>query len=119
MADIKLKRAYDTAAKKDGMRILVDRIWPRGVSKEDAAIDEWLKEIAPTSQLRKSFHDGDVSYEEFCKKYKQELQQGEQKQAFDRLKKIVDERDAAVTLVFAAKNEQENNAKYLHDALSN
>ena len=71
---ITVKRVYDTAEKNDGFRILVDRLWPRGVSKEEAKIDRWLKEIAPSSELRSWFHTNkDQRFEVFSKKYRQEL----------------------------------------------
>jgi uncharacterized protein YeaO (DUF488 family) len=75
MHEIKLKRAYDKPLKSDGFRILVDRLWPRGLSKEDAAIDEWAKELAPTDRLRNWFdHDPDY-WDQFQRKYKTELKQ--------------------------------------------
>lgn len=75
--DIRLKRAYDTAARSDGPRILVDRIWPRGVAKEDADIAHWLKGLAPSTELRKWFgHDPD-KWSEFCDRYLKELKSDE------------------------------------------
>jgi uncharacterized protein YeaO (DUF488 family) len=116
MTEIQLKRAYDKAEKEDGVRILVDRLWPRGVSKEDAKLDHWLKELAPSDLLRKSFHNGDDSYSEFREKYKKELTTGEQEKALDELKQIV--RPAKrVTIVFAAKDEKENNAVVIKELL--
>src|SRR5699024_2300915 len=84
---IKLKRIYDESAKVDGVRILVDRLWPRGVSKEKAKLDHWLKEIGPTDELRKSFHHDEMSFKQFKEKYLKELKSGEQKEALDELKK--------------------------------
>jgi uncharacterized protein YeaO (DUF488 family) len=72
---IKLKRAYDKPAESDGYRILVDRIWPRGVSKEDLGIDVWLKEIAPSTSLRKWFGHDPEKWNEFKKRYFEELKQ--------------------------------------------
>lgn len=111
-----MKRVYEDADKEDGHRILVDRIWPRGVSKEQAALDLWLKEIGPSSSLRKSFHAGDLDFDQFSKDYKQELEDGEQKEAYDQLKKVATEEDV-VTLVFAAKDETHNQAYVLKDML--
>ena len=75
--DIRLKRAYDPAARSDGLRILVDRIWPRGVAKEDADIAHWLKGLAPSTELRKWFgHDPD-KWSEFCDRYLKELNSDE------------------------------------------
>lgn len=115
---IQLKRVYDDAEKEDGMRILVDRIWPRGVSKEDAKLDEWVKEIGPSDELRKWFdHDAD-KYEEFKKKYKKELKQNsEQSGALDQMKKWTKEKDKKLTLVYAAKDEQHNQATVLKEIL--
>lgn len=113
---IKLKRIYDESAKADGVRILVDRLWPRGVSKEKAKLDHWLKEIAPTDELRKSFHHDEMSFKQFKEKYLKELKSGEQKEALDELKKIAADANQ-VTLLFAAKNEKENQAVILKEKL--
>lgn len=115
MSDIRLKRAYDKAAGNDGKRVLVDGMWPRGVRKEDAAIDEWLKPIAPSSELRKWFaHDAD-KWSEFRKRYKKELASGEQKQCLDELRSYY--RKGRVTLVYAARDEEHNNAVVLKELL--
>lgn len=112
---IKLKRIYDDPSQNDGERILVDRIWPRGVSKEDAKLDEWLKEIGPSTDLRKWFnHDAD-KYTEFKKKYKEELKTGKQKEDLDKLKKFVHQSSGTVTLLFAAKDEDHNQAQVLKE----
>ncbi|MCF3944675.1 DUF488 domain-containing protein [Oceanobacillus alkalisoli] len=113
---IKLKRIYDESAKADGVRILVDRLWPRGVSKEKANLDHWLKEIGPTDELRKSFHEDERSFKQFKEKYLKELQSGEQKEALDELKKIADD-TKQITLLFAAKNKEENQAVILKEKL--
>lgn len=115
--NIELKRAYDKAGNVDGKRVLVDRLWPRGVSKEDAKLYLWLKEIAPTDGLRKSFHDDEIDFDSFNKKYRKELSSGEQEEAYKKLKKIVSESDHKVTLVFSAKDETHNNAVVLQDML--
>lgn len=113
---VKLKRAYDEAAKNDGKRILVDRVWPRGVSKEDANLYEWLKEVGPSKDLRQWFdHDPD-KFEEFKKKYHKELQDGEQKSSYDKLKAIQKE-NKTITLVYAAKDEENNQAQVLKEML--
>lgn len=113
---IKLKRIYDEFAKADGVRILVDRLWPRGVSKEKAKLDHWLKEIGPTDELRKSFHNDEMSFKQFKEKYLKELKSGEQKEALDKLKKITADANQ-ITLLFAAKNEKENQAVILKEKL--
>ncbi|MGB4549271.1 MAG: DUF488 family protein, partial [Syntrophales bacterium] len=71
---LKIKRIYDPASPGDGRRILVDRLWPRGIRKEDAAIDEWLKELAPSAELRKWFAHDPAKWSEFQKRYRKELQ---------------------------------------------
>lgn len=73
MKTIKIKRAYDEWELEDGYRILVDRLWPRGVSKEKAKIDEWAKNITPSTEIRKQWHNGEITWNEFGQKYNQEL----------------------------------------------
>lgn len=114
---IKLKRAYDEAAKNDGTRILVDRLWPRGVSKEDAKIDEWLKEIGPTDDLRKKFHNEEITFNAFKKQYLKQLEAEKRQEALDELKKL-NKSENQITLVFAAKDEEENQAVVLKEILS-
>lgn len=116
MMTVKLKRAYESAHENDGKRILVDRLWPRGVSKEKAQLDEWLKELGPTTELRKWFNHDPEKFEDFAKKYRQELQTGEQKASYDKLKKIQKSHDT-ITLVFAAKEEIYNHPQVLKDML--
>lgn len=113
---IKLKRIYEEPARNDGTRILVDRLWPRGISKEKAKLDHWLKEIGPSDDLRNDFHHEDLSFEKFKKKYLEELKSSEQKEAFDELKKIAD-KEKQITLLFSAKNEEENQAVILKDKI--
>jgi uncharacterized protein YeaO (DUF488 family) len=108
-----LKRAYEPASPQDGYRILVDRMWPRGLSKERAAIDLWLKEIAPSTELRKWFNHDPAKWAEFKKRYFREL---------DSNKELVDiirskARTHKVTLVYAAKDELHNNAVALLEYL--
>lgn len=103
---LKLKRVYDDISEQDGTRILVDRVWPRGVKKEDLQHDEWYKEIAPSTELRKWFdHDPD-KWDEFKKKYKKELKN--QKQLLEQIKKDADGHN--VTLLYAAKDTSHNQA---------
>lgn len=115
---IQIKRVYDKVEKSDGMRILVDRIWPRGVSKEDAALDEWVKEAAPSTDLRQWFdHDPD-KFSDFKQKYKNEMKDNDkQKEALDKLKKWTKEHDKKITLVYAAKDEKHNQAVVLKEIL--
>jgi uncharacterized protein YeaO (DUF488 family) len=111
--NIVLKRAYEEAEPEDGYRVLVDRLWPRGVSKERALLDEWLKEAAPSDELRKSFHTGELSWDEFRERYLEEL-----KSHREELRPLA--RRAAsqrVTLVFSSRNTEHNNATVVKDYL--
>ncbi|HEX9873251.1 MAG TPA: DUF488 domain-containing protein [Deferrimonas sp.] len=110
---IRLKRAYEEASKQDGCRVLVDRIWPRGVSKEGAKIDLWLKEIAPSDGLRKWFGHDPAKWEEFRKRYFAELD--ERAESLEELREKAG--DGRLTLVFGARDEEHNNAVALKDFL--
>ncbi|WP_434979343.1 DUF488 domain-containing protein [Daejeonia sp. YH14] len=100
--EIALKRVYEKAVPEDGYRVLVDRIWPRGISKEAAALAEWDKDLAPSAMLRKWFHHDPELWEEFAEKYWKELQDNGLGRAFlERLKN-----QEKVTLVYAAKDRQ-------------
>ena len=111
---IKIKRAYAPAEETDGYRILVDRLWPRGISKEKAKIDLWLKSVAPSSDLRKWFGHVPERFPEFTKRYKAELAEAG---ALDDLRKVLSEHPDA-TLLFAAHDEEHNNAVVLKELLS-
>lgn len=113
MHPIKIKRVYDEYAKKDGYRILVDRIWPRGVSKEDAKLDKWNKEIAPSDELRKWFDHKEERFEEFKKRYKKELE--DHQDDLKEIKKIANEK--TVTILYGAKDEKMNQAVILKEIL--
>jgi len=110
---ITTKRAYDTPSARDGARILVDRLWPRGVSRDEAEIDEWLKEIAPSDGLRKWFGHDPSLWDEFRSRYRQELQT--HASLLERLKEKG--KRETVTLVYAAKDEEHNNAVVLKEIL--
>jgi uncharacterized protein YeaO (DUF488 family) len=111
--DFRLKRAYEPPAKSDGTRILIDRLWPRGVTKEEAAIDHWLQDIAPSTELRRWFgHDVNL-WTEFQRRYTAELKHhGEQ---LDELLRMA--RKGPVTLVFGARDEEHNDAAVLKHVL--
>ena len=112
---VKLKRAYDKPSDKDGYRILVDRIWPRGASKEKLKIDDWAKDVAPSTELRKWFgHDPD-KWDEFKKRYFRELKK--KKEIVDRIRAQM--KHHFVTFVFSAKDEKFNNAVALKEYLEN
>ena len=110
---IKLKRAYEPAAPDDGTRILIDRLWPRGVKKADAAIDEWMKDIAPSTGLRKWFGHDPAHWQEFRRRYQSEIRQHSDE--FDRLRTLA--QHGRITLVFSAHDESHNDAVVLKDLL--
>lgn len=114
---IVVKRAYEPATPSDGARVLVDRLWPRGVSKERAAVDLWLKDAAPSDALRKWFHGGSGTWAEFRKRYLKELASPGVAEALGELYRLAGERDR-VTLLFASKNEEQNNATVLQELMS-
>ena len=106
---IKLKRVYEDPSPQDGLRVLVERLWPRGLSKERAAVDLWLKDVAPSPELRKWFGHDPARWEQFQKRYRQELR--EKKDAVRLLKQK--EKKGTVTLVYAARDEEHNGALVL------
>lgn len=118
MMEIRIKRAYEDAARSDGPRILVDRIWPRGVAKEDAELEAWLKGLSPSSELRKWFDHDPEKWEEFRQRYLKELKKAEAADDLKKLQSIVKEHKL-ITLVFAAKDTEHNNAVALRDFLNN
>lgn len=97
-----VRRVYDPPGEADGTRVLVDRLWPRGVSKERAAVDEWLKEVTPSNELRTWFHQHRDQYEEFGRRYRAELAGPEQQDAIHHLRERA--ADGTVTLVTAVKD---------------
>ncbi|GAA3103883.1 DUF488 domain-containing protein [Streptomyces rectiviolaceus] len=97
-----VRRVYDPPGEADGVRVLVDRLWPRGVSKERAAVDEWLKEVTPSSELRTWFHQHRDEYEEFGRRYRAELAGQEQQDAVHHLCELA--AAGTVTLVTAVKD---------------
>lgn len=103
---LKLKRVYEPPAAGDGTRILVDRLWPRGIAKDKARIDLWLKEIAPSHALRKRFHGKAQDWESFCAAYAAELGSDAAQEAARELAA----RKGTVTLLYAARDEERNNA---------
>jgi uncharacterized protein YeaO (DUF488 family) len=107
--DIKIKRVYEKPDEKDGFRILVDRLWPRGLTKEKAAVDLWLKDIAPSTELRKWFNHDPDKWKEFQKRYLNELK--ENKDAVAVLKDHLIQK--TVTLLYAAKDSDHNEALVL------
>lgn len=111
---VSIKRVYDTANAQDGYRVLVDRLWPRGVSKEEAKLDDWLKDVAPSDELRREFHQGNMEWGTFRRRYLTELT--EHREALRDLAK----RGAnhKVTLIYSAKDKAHNNAVVLQQYLA-
>ena len=111
--NVRLKRAYEPPAPTDGARVLVDRLWPRGVSREDAALDEWMKEIAPSDALRRWFGHDPARWDEFRRRYAEELR------AHDGLVEALRDRArrGPLTLVYGARDEAHNDAVVLRDVI--
>ena len=111
---IETKRVYDPPGEADGYRVLVDRLWPRGVSKEDAALDRWMRELAPSDELRQWFDHDPARWDEFCNRYRQELEEKEEAISF----LLEKGRQGLVTLLYAARDTEHNNAVALKDHLA-
>lgn len=111
---LELKRIHHASSDDDGYRVLVDRLWPRGISKQQAQVDEWLKGVAPSEALRKSFHHKNIDWNEFRQRYLGEL--AEHREALRELARRG--RKERVTLLFASKDEAHNNAVVLKQYLS-
>lgn len=110
---VKTKRVYEPAADSDGQRVLVDRVWPRGVSKDDAELTDWRKELAPSTDLRKWFGHRPERWAEFKKRYARELDVQD-----EALNELADRAEKGnLTLVYAAKDEEHNNAEALREML--
>ncbi len=112
---INLKRAYEPTSNKDGVRILVERLWPRGVSKQSAHIDLWLKDIAPTAKLRMWYRHDVKKWPEFQRRYQKELRDN---QSVNQLRALV-KKKSVVTFVYSAKDEEHNSALVLKDYFEN
>lgn len=104
---IKIKRVYEKPSEDDGYRILIDRLWARGLTKEKAKIDLWLKDIAPSNELRKWFNHDPEKWDFFKEKYKQELK--DKKDLAEQIRKLEKEK-GTVTLLYSTKDEKHNNA---------
>lgn len=114
-ANIQLKRAYERPTRADGTRILIDRLWPRGMTKKVAAIDEWLKDISPTTELRQWFGHDPARWHEFRLRYAREVRNNP-----DQLKRLRSlARQGPITLVYAAHDEAQNDAVVLRELLLN
>src|SRR5512142_3176809 len=110
------KRAYEPASADDGKRILIDRLWPRGISKERAKIDTWMKDIAPSTELRKWYGHDPAKWAEFERRYKAELARPEKKQLVDELARL--SKEGKVTLVYAARDTEHSDANVLAELVA-
>jgi DNA-3-methyladenine glycosylase len=112
---VRTRRVYDEPGDGDGYRVLVDRLWPRGLTKERAHVDLWLKENAPSTELRKAFHYEDLPFDEFARRYRAEL--AENASAVEELRRVVAEHDV-VTLLYGASDATKNHTGVLTDLLA-
>ena len=111
MTEVRIKRAYDPPSPEDGVRVLVDRLWPRGLKRSEAAIDVWLKDVAPSAELRRWFGHDPAKWAEFQRRYRAELTHNA---AVGKLRGLM-EGGRDVTLLFGAKDAEHNNAVVLRD----
>jgi uncharacterized protein YeaO (DUF488 family) len=111
--DLLIKRVYDEPSDGDGFRVLIDRLWPRGLSKERAAVDLWAKEAAPTTELRRAFHQDGMDWETFAAAYRAELATNP---AVPRLRELLAGKPV-VTLLYGVHDERHNHADLLREAL--
>jgi uncharacterized protein YeaO (DUF488 family) len=114
---IKLKRVYEDPSRSDGFRVLVDRLWPRGLSKDAAATDAWLREIAPSNELRKWYHTNPGHWTTFRKRYLKELTTPAAAKALEQLYTLVAKKKN-LTLLFGSRNLEHNNATVLRELLN-
>lgn len=115
MHALRLKRVYDPAEEDDGARVLVDRLWPRGLTKEKAAVDHWAKEVAPSNELRRWFGHRPERWDEFVARYRAELADPQAQAEMDAIRDFL--RKGRTTLLYAAHDEARNNAVVLRDVL--
>jgi len=113
---LRVKRVYESKEAGDGTRILVDRLWPRGLRSEQAALDEWMKDVAPSDELRKWFAHDPAKWTEFKRKYTQGLAAPEKAALLKRIAKLAE--SGNVTLVYAAKDTEHNNARVLEELIA-
>ncbi len=111
-----LKRVYDPPSARDGVRVLVDRLWPRGLSKENAKIRFWLKDLAPSDELRKWYHARPTQWPKFREKYLEELSAPEAMAALEQLHDLAD-KSKTLSLLYASRNTERNNATVLKELL--
>ncbi len=114
---VRIKRIYASPAREDGYRVLVDRLWPRGLAKEAAAVDLWLKEIGPSTELRKWFGHDPERWSDFAQRYRRELKSPERAAALERLHDLARDQET-VTLLFGARDEALTHATLLREMMS-
>ena len=114
-AMIKIKRVYEPAAREDGTRVLVDRVWPRGVTKDAAKVAQWMRELGPSDALRKFFNHDPARWGEFRKRYRRELRSADAREILKQLAAM--SRRRPLTLVYSARDEAHNQAVVLREAL--
>jgi uncharacterized protein YeaO (DUF488 family) len=112
-ANVAVKRAYDPPDEADGVRVLVDRLWPRGLTKKSAAIDQWAKDVTPSTELRKWFHHDPERWDEFCRRYLAELKDKDSE--LEELRKLA--QAGPITLIYAARDTPHLHVTVLRDAL--
>jgi len=112
---VRIKRAYEPAASRDGVRVLVDRVWPRGITKETARIKQWVRELAPSVQLREFFGHDPAKWEEFQRRYRKELGRGQAREMLDELASI--SARGTLTLVYGARDPEHNQAVVIKKVL--
>jgi uncharacterized protein YeaO (DUF488 family) len=113
---VRVRRVYEPSGPDDGVRVLVDRLWPRGVAKDAARVDEWPKALTPSTELRRWFHAGEGSFEEFAERYAAELAGPDAAEALDGVRELV--REGPVTLLTASKTPERSHAAVLAGLLT-
>jgi uncharacterized protein YeaO (DUF488 family) len=113
--DVRVRRVYDEPRPDDGTRVLVDRIWPRGLTKDKARLDQWLKQVAPSTELRKWYGHDPERFEEFGRRYREDLEDAERAQALEHLRELA--RSGTLTLLTATKHAEISEAAVLADLI--
>ena len=113
--DVRVRRAYDEPEPDDGIRVLVDRIWPRGLTKDKARLDQWLKQVAPSTELRKWYSHDPERFEEFGRRYREELEDAERAQGLKHLRELAN--SGTLTLLTATRHAEISEAAVLADLI--
>lgn len=114
---VEIRRIYEDDGATERVRVLVDGIWPRGISKEVANLDYWFKEVAPSDELRKWFNHDPKKYDEFKNRYKKELESGSQEEALNKMKQMTKQHEKNICLLYGAKDKEHNQAIVLKEIL--